>query len=190
MRRADDAFMREAVKPFNGSRDLASQAWAKEADRFFRSGNLDYAMRRYNQAWLLNDKNYQAYWGFGQVLMVQEKYDDAIKFYEKAKSLIDDEYQKPAFYTDLGLAYSWKARNLPTTEKARERYFFLANEYLQQSSILDRKYPVVWEAWAHSLYEERRYVEAWEKVKTAKEVGRVVQPKFLERLRTAMPEPK
>jgi len=34
-------------------------------------GNLDYAMRRYNQSWLLNPNNYQPYWGFGRILLQQ-----------------------------------------------------------------------------------------------------------------------
>lgn len=190
MKRGDEAFIREAVKPFNGSRELASKAWAKEADRFFRSGNLDYAMRRYNQAWLLDDKNYLSYWGFGQVMMVQEKYDDAIKFYEKARLLIDDNYQKPPLYTDLGLAYSFKATRIHGADDTRKQYFDVANQYFQQSSEFDRKYAVVWEAWANSLYEQQKYAEAWDKVKTAKELGRVIRPQFLERLRSAMPEPK
>jgi tetratricopeptide (TPR) repeat protein len=190
MKRGDEAFIREAVKPFNGSRELGSKAWAKEADRFFRNADLDYAMRRHNQAWLLDDKNYLSYWGFGQVMMVREQYDDAIRFYEKAKSLIDDDYQKPALYTDLGLAYSHKARGVPSNEKTREQYFDLANGHFQRSSVFNRKYPTVWEAWANSLYHERKYPEACQKVKTAKEVGQVVQPRFLERLRSAMEEPE
>lgn len=190
MKKADEAFIRDAVKLFNGSRELASRAWAKEADRFFRNGDLDYAMRRYNQAWLLDQKNYLPYWGFGQVMMVQEKYDDAIKFYEEAKLLIDENYKKPALYTDLGIAYSFKAMRIQGADDTRKRYFDAANHYFQQSSELDRKYPVVWEAWANSLYSQQRYAEAWEKVRTAKEMGRVLQPRFLERLRSVMPEPE
>jgi tetratricopeptide (TPR) repeat protein len=190
LKRADEAFIAAAVSAFNGNRELASNAWAKEADRFYRAGNLDYAMRRYNQAWLLNEKNYLPYWGFGQVMMVQEKYDDAIKFYEKARSLINDEYQKPALFTDLGLSYSFKARSVTADQKARGNYFRVANQYFEESSVLDEKYPIVWEAWANSLYHEKRYAEAWSKVKKAKEVGHAVQPKFLESLSGAMPAPK
>lgn len=190
MKRGDESFIREAIKPFNGSRELASKAWAMEADRLFRGGDLDFAMRRYNQAWLLDETNYLPYWGFGQVMMVIEKRDEAIKFYEKAKLLIDDDFQKPALYTDLGLAYSFKARSITSPEHDRQNYFKLANEYFQRSAELDRSYPVVWEAWANSLYHEHNYKEAWEKIKRARETGQKINQTFLNRLSAALPEPK
>lgn len=189
MKRGDEAFIREAIKPFNGNRQLASKAWAMEADRIFRRGDLDFAMRRYNQAWLLDEKNYLPYWGFGQVMMVIEKHAEAIKYYENAKLLIDDDFQKPALYTDLGLAYSFRAHVITTPENDRQKYFHVANEYFQRSTELDRLYPVVWEAWANSLYHERKYQEAWAKVKKAREVGHVIDQIFLNRLTAAMPEP-
>lgn len=190
LKKADENFIKEAVAGFNGSREEASKAWAKVANDFFNEGNLDYAVRRYNQSWLLNEKNYQPYWGFGQVMIVQGNVDEAIKFYEKAKTLINDEYQKPALYTDLGLAYSFKARSFTDNLQSRNSYFELANKYFEESAELDSTYPIVWEGWANSLYHEKKFAESWEKVKKADKMGNPVHPKFRESLSKEMPEPK
>jgi hypothetical protein len=45
-----------------GSAEKASQALAARAWREFQSQKLNVAMRRANEAWLLDDKNYRAYW--------------------------------------------------------------------------------------------------------------------------------
>lgn len=189
LKKADEDFINKSISGFNGSREKASKAWAKVANDFFNEGNLDYAMRRYNQSWLLNENNYQPYWGFGQVMIMQGDIDKAIKFYEKAKTLIDDEYQKPALYADLGLAYSHKARSLNDPNE-RSLYFSKASNYFMESAGLDSTYPIVWEGWANSLYHEKKFKEAWGKVKKADEMGHPVHPKFLESLRKEMPEPK
>ena len=40
---------------------------------------LDLAIDEFNRAWLLNPKNYQAFWGFGAVLSEQRKLAEAIE---------------------------------------------------------------------------------------------------------------
>src|SRR4029450_7180882 len=53
LKQADEDFVAKVVAGF-GSREKASEAWYTQADEFMRQGNLDLAMRRYNQSWLLN----------------------------------------------------------------------------------------------------------------------------------------
>ena len=189
LKRADEEFIRSTTAGFRGDRSLASKVWAQEAEKFLKQGNLDYAMRRYNQAWLLDEKNYLPYWGYGQVKMIRKENHDAIQFYEQANALIDDDYQKPALLTDLGLAYSHKARSVTHDEKTRRGYFQKANQHFSTATALDKKYPIAWQAWAESLYREQQYAEAWEKVGSARTIGVNIDPAFLNVLRRAMPEP-
>ncbi len=190
LKRSDEDFIREAVRLYGGSREAASRAWAQVANDIFETGRLDEAMRRYNQSWLLNENNYQPYWGFGQIMSKRGRIDEAIRFYEKAKQLIDDEYQKPALYDYLGVMYSRKARNIRNDKEAQARYFAIANQYFKASAELDKTYADVWEGWANSLYFEGNYAECWDKVKRADAAGRPVRQGFREALRKAMPEPQ
>lgn len=197
VKKANEDFIKEAIGPsgpFNGNRKEASKAWAAMANDFINKGDLDYAMRRYNQSWLLDENNYQPYWGFGQIIILQRQnaqdIDKAITFYEKAKALINDEYQKQALLGDLGIAYSRKARAISNDDEAQGKYFEMANKYFSESANMDRTYSVIYEGWANSLYHEKKYAEAWQKVKQAEAMGHPVNQKFKENLNRSMPEPK
>jgi tetratricopeptide (TPR) repeat protein len=178
LQKADEDFIEKASAGFGGSRETASKAWFAEGDRFLRELNLDYAMRRYNQSWLLNPNNYQPYWGFGRVMVQTDRFDEAIQYFETAKKLCDDSYQKVALLSDAGVAYSFAGN------------FQLANESFQASTALDPKYANAWLRWSQSLYREGKYAEAWSKVKHARSLGGKVPEAFLRDLTQKMPEPQ
>jgi tetratricopeptide (TPR) repeat protein len=188
---ADETFINQAVAGL-GSREVASKAWAAQADKFMAENNLDFAMRRYNQSWLLNPNNYQPYWGFGRVMLEWGKVDESIEHFEKAKLLIDDDYQKVAFLADMATAYSVKATRTPSDQATeRVKYFAEANKLYGESIAMDPKYANAWRSWARSLYFEGRYAEAWEKVNKAKTLGApAFPPAFLKALDEKLPEPK
>jgi tetratricopeptide (TPR) repeat protein len=191
LKRADEDFIKQASAGLGG-RENASKGWISAGDKFMREGNLDYAMRRYNQAWLLAPDSFQPFWGFGRVLIEWGKLDEAIKHLERANQLVDDPYQKLALLADTGTAYSLKANGTPigkSTERAR--WFALANQYYEESIRLDANYPNSWFGWARSLYFEGRYGEAWDKIKKTRTFGAsAVPPAFTKALEERMPEPK
>lgn len=189
LRRADDAFIKQASEG-PGGREKASVAWWVEGDRYMREGNLDYAMRRYNQSWLLNPNSFRAYWGFGRVLAQQKQLDESIKHLERANQLVDDEYQKVALLTDTAAIYAAKAADSSSGPEERTKYFLLANRYFAESTRLDPSYPNSWRRWAHSLHSEGRFAEAWQKVKIARTQGAQFSPQFIKALEEKMPEPK
>lgn len=190
-KRADEDFIKQATASFSGSRERASTALWREGEALISHGNLDFAMKRYNQSWLLNPNNYLPYWGFGRVMAQQEKPDEAIRYLEKSLQLIDDPYQKVALLSDIAMVYSQKAFYTPienATERAR--YFALANQNFEESIRMDATYPNSWRGWARSLYFEGRYAEAWGKVKKVRELNAPVPTSFIKNLEEKMPEPK
>jgi len=189
LKRADDEFIKKASEGLGG-REKAGVAWWMQGERFMREGNRDYAMRRYNQSWLLNPNSFRPYWGFGRVLSERGKLDESIKYLEKANQLVDDEYQKVALLADTGSVYSMKANSSANDSKERERYFSLANRYLEESTKLDPTFPNSWFFWARSLYFEGRFAEAWQKVKAARSRGAQISPQFLKALEEKMSEPR
>lgn len=191
LKRADEDFIKQVSEGF-GSREKASQAWASQGDKFFSEGNLDFAMRRYNQSWLLNPNNYRSYWGFGRVMLEQGKIGEAIQHLEKSKQLCDDQFQKAALLTDLGSAYTAQAASAPNAGGPDQaRLFSLANKNFAESTSLDATYGNSWRRWAMSLYEQGNYADAWEKVKQSrKQNARPLPPQFIRALEQKMPEPK
>src|SRR5688572_21838395 len=128
LKKADEDFIKEAVAGL-GTREVASKAWHAQGEEYMQKRNLDFAMRRYNQSWLLNPNNYQPYWGFGRVMLESGKFEEAIQHLEKARELVDDPHQKTAVLVDLGTAYSVRAETVAKSNTSEgARLFALANQ--------------------------------------------------------------
>lgn len=168
LKKADEDFIKDVSKKIP-DRTEASRIWHAQAEAFMEQGNLDYAMRRYNQAWLLDPNNYQPYWGFARVSLALGNPDEAIEQIEKAKELVDDSFQEVALLADAGTVYAAKALSASETEKAN--YFSLANKNFESSIALDQSYADSWRRWAYSLYEQGRYSDAAKAVEKAKQLG-------------------
>jgi len=174
------------------ARQAASSAFVTQGWTAVRSGQLDVAMQRFNQGWLLNPKNYAAFWGFGAVLSQRGKLAEALEHLETARQLIDDPTQRAALLCDLGAVHSEYATRLPAERQLeRAQLFVLANSRFTESLENDPKFAPSWREWAISLYDQERYSEAWVKVKQARENrAEPFPPDFLKKLSAKMPEPK
>ena len=191
LKHADEAFIRDTTLRY-GSRQAASNALATQGWAAVRAKQGDVAMQRFNQAWLMNPKNYSVYWGFGAVLSDRGKLADAIEQLESARELIDDSNQRVALLCDLGTLHSEYAARLPADRQLdRAHHFVVANNRFTESLELNPKYAPSWREWAMSLYDQERYTEAWVKVKQARELqAEPFPPEFLKKLTAKAPEPK
>lgn len=190
LKKSDEAFIRDSTLRFGtrqaGSNTLASQGWAA-----VRAGQDDVAMRRFNQAWLLNPKNYSVFWGFGAVLSAKGKLSEALEYLETARELVNDPKQRVALLCDLGAVHSAYAARLPADRQLeRAQQFVLANNRFTESLENDPTFAQSWREWAMSLYDQERYSEAWIRVKKARELNaEPFPPEFLKKLTAKMPEP-
>jgi tetratricopeptide (TPR) repeat protein len=186
LKKADEDFIAKVTATIPDRRE-ASKMWWTQAEKFMAQGDIDYAMRRYNQSWLLDPGNYQPYWGFARVTLEQGKTAEAIDFLSRAKELVDDPYQQVALLADTGAAYTAMAET--ATGKQEENYFALANENFTASTKIDPNYANSWRRWAFSLYEQGNYSEAWAKVKRARELNaRPFPDSFITALSKQQPE--
>jgi tetratricopeptide (TPR) repeat protein len=190
LKKADEDFIKKASEGFGGN-EAASKAWYVQAEKFLANGDIDLAMRRYNQSWLLNPNNYQPYWGFGRVMVQRGKISEAIQYLEKSKELVDDQFQKVALLSDLGSTYSRQAeQTVSEHSQDKEKLFSLANQNFSESTILDPKYGNNWRRWAMTLYEQNNFTSAWEKVKQARiHNAKPFPTAFIQALEQKLPEP-
>lgn len=190
-KQADETFIRDNALRYK-TRQAASNAFAAQGWTAIRSKQLDAAMLRFNHAWLLNPKNYSAFWGFGAVLTERGRLLDAIEQLESARELIDDPAQRPALLADLGNVHSEYAARLGNDKQLeRAHHFVIANSRFTESLENDPKFASGWREWAMSLYDQERYSEAWVKAKRARELRAEPFPaEFLKKLSAKMPEPK
>jgi tetratricopeptide (TPR) repeat protein len=190
-KQADEAFIRDNTLRYK-TRQAASSAFATQGWTAVRAKQLDAAMSRFNQAWLLNPKNYSAFWGFGAILSERGRLLEAIEYLESARELIDDPTQRPALLADLGNVYSEYASRLGSDKQLeRAHQFVMANSRFTECLENDPKFASGWREWAISLYDQERYSEAWVKAKRARELNaEPFPPEFLKKLSAKMPEPK
>jgi tetratricopeptide (TPR) repeat protein len=191
LKNADEDFVRTSVAKY-GSRTSASKAFAAQGWKLVRNNQRELALQDFIRAWQLNEKNYQAFWGFGAILSEQGKIKEAVEQLEIARELNDDSSQRVQLLTDLGLLHSEYATRMPPADQlGRAHRFVLANNRFAESIEIDQNNAASWRAWAISLYAQERYSEAWIKAKRALDLKAEPFPSgFLERLRNKMPQPE
>ncbi|MDD2776230.1 MAG: hypothetical protein PHU06_09760 [Gallionella sp.] len=169
----------------------ASKALAGVAFQYYWRGDLLTAMRRFNQAWLLNPENYQIFWGFGLLLVKQDRFAEGLGHYETALNLIDDPKNKPYLLNDIALAYS--RQGVYETDSAKvQTSFAKSNALLEEAAKLDPENGRTYTNWALSLLREGNYTRSWEmlkKARTLKDCGCAATQELVEKgLFLKMPE--
>ncbi len=76
----DEDFRQDCLKQF-GSIDSSVNVQIDHAWRYFYNNELTTAMKRFNQAWLLNPEFPDSYFGFASLLEMQGKAKEAERFY-------------------------------------------------------------------------------------------------------------
>lgn len=101
---ADDKLIAEYVAQ-EGSRQKASEKLVLLGFNYLYKDDIKTAMYRFNQAWLLNPENENAFWGFGAIYLsfsdiekAVAQYDEGLKMNPKSTNLL----------TDKGTAYMYK----------------------------------------------------------------------------------
>jgi len=186
LKKLDDEFITTVVKS-SGTRERASKAFAYYGWNAFKKGDLETAMRRFNQSWLLNRDSYLPYWGFGAILNSQKKTSEAIVYFEKALMLIDESGEKARLLNDTARAYTLQGTKALNSMKAKP-LFDKANRLHVESEKLDPQYGSNYRTWGISLYLEGRYQMAWEKIKKGRALrAQPLPPKMIKMLNEEMP---
>ncbi|HSR88426.1 MAG TPA: hypothetical protein VLL07_05690 [Pontiella sp.] len=191
LKKADEEFIKAVTA--NVSREEASDYYAAKGWEFGRKGDYDTAMKRFNQAWLLNPDSYKPYWGFGILLKQQANLPEAVTHFEKALSLMDkEEGTKPGLLietaqTHMFLGVMTRTNSADKTES--DGHFSRANELFSEAITLRPQHAQAYDRWANSLYWQGDYEKAWKMVEKARSLGHDFKPEFIDSLSRKMPEP-
>ncbi|HPI91893.1 MAG TPA: hypothetical protein PK350_02095 [Deltaproteobacteria bacterium] len=185
---ADQDYINTMVKAC-GSRERGAQEAAKRGWQAVYSGDLSTAMKRFNQAWLLDDKNAGAYWGFGVVLSMRGQEEQGMSMLKKAYDLAPDNARLIA---DLAHGYSLQGRDYLIREnKQDDALLRKADELFTKASKLEPTYGLLYANWAVAKYYHRDYKGAWKKVQRVRELGaeRSLDPVIMRSLSKKMADP-
>lgn len=187
LKEGDEQFIAGVTREF-GTREKASAEFVETGFQYFRSNDLANAMRRFNQSWLLNPDNPEAYVGFASVISAQGKACEATRLMEKALALNPPEVQ--GIYPDAGSMFALcgaSDKSLSPTEKLnvlrRSEEIFAIAEQVEPNKAY------VYDQWATAYFWRGQLAEAWTMVKKQRAAGGVPDEEFLQLLRSEMPEP-
>jgi tetratricopeptide (TPR) repeat protein len=187
LRAADDQLIAQATQAY-GSPARASQAWVEQGYRFYQADRLDMAMRRFNQAWLLNSKNPEVYAGFAAVLHDQRKFCEAMGMMDRALSLDPPPFQ--GIYADAGrIAARCAAEDKTLPPEARVAATLRSDAWYRKGEEVEPDKGYLYASWATAFYRRGQYADAWSMIFKARDAGGTPSPEFVEMLRVKMPEP-
>lgn len=142
---------------------------------YFQKGDMDTALKRFNQALILDPDFAPGYFGIAYVYSVQNKLDLAIKNYQKS---IEKDPTHSDSYSNLGLALLY-------SDKPEEALLMLKRAVEINPKNGDAQVNI-------GLYYFRvgDYSAAWKHIHLAQENNAAVKPEFLRDLKGKMSEPK
>lgn len=181
---ADEKFISAIDEDYHGDRNKASMDMAARGWQYLREGNLSDAMRRFNQAWLLNNNNGAALWGMAAIQASKGKFDDSLKLFAEAERFAGGEINFSIDYAKaVGMAGA-KRHDDALLKDAFDRFEGVYQRAPENVLNLQN--------WAITLFSSKRYSEAWEKVKLAEATPNkgALDPGFLTSLRSRMPRPQ
>lgn len=164
----DEKFINE-VSRIAGDRKKAAAEFTKKGWDAIAKGNQTDAIKRFNQAHLLDSKEYQVYWGLGIASGMNGKPEEAIKLFEKGYQLNQKDSR---FVSDFGFAYVNSALALDklNKEKAFQKLDAAQAKY-HESLKIDPKQSLSYSRLAVLDYYRGDFKTAWKNINLSKQNG-------------------
>ncbi len=164
---------------FKDMKDAAAYYVSRGWD-FFRNGDYTTAIRRFNQAWLLDETNADVYWGFADWYGVKNEYEKSVEMFEKSLSLNPD---NPEVMSDLSVTYNNMACDF-SNNRQYDRYIEYAKKSAENSAkaLKIKETGTLWHNYAVSLYYLGKYNDALAAINRAKELGHSIPPEVEEEI--------
>lgn len=181
---ADAKFLAGIDESYKGDRRKAAETAASRGWQFLRQGDKSDAVRRFNQAWLIDNTNSYALWGMAVVQAEADDITASIKLFTEAEKSLNGELDFAIDYAKtLGIAGA-QAKNNAQLQDALSRFARLHVKALQHTLNLQN--------WAVTLFYSGNYSAACKKIQLAETTPRraEVDPNFVAALQSKMLRPK
>jgi tetratricopeptide (TPR) repeat protein len=152
-----------------------SKSAAKLGWKYYYSGDFDTAIKRFNQAWMLDRENADAFYGFGLILGQRAREEEteknlleSIKFLEKANSLSP---QNVRIMVDFAFSHTLLGNYLLIKKKSAKDEFKKARFLFFQAEKIEPKYPLIYLNWSVLEFYDGNYFLAKRFLDHAKKLG-------------------
>jgi tetratricopeptide (TPR) repeat protein len=182
-RASDQKFLASVDGLYKGNRKKAAEDVATKGWQLLREGNLSDAMRRFNQAWLLDNANGNALWGMAAIQSSNGELAQSLKLFSEAERTVGGNVD---FSVDYAKALGTAGAQRKDDALLRDAFARFAHVYKgSPNNVLNLQ------NWAITLFYVGNYAEAWKKVKVAEAApGHAsLDSKFVAALQAKMPRP-
>lgn len=166
------------------SKDAAQTGW-----RYFYQGDYDTAIKRFNQAWMFDRENAEAYWGFGLIMGQRASQEEpknnlkeSIRFLEMA---VSKDAENGKIIGDLAFSHTllgYFYRSQMKSESKAIEHFETAGPLFEKAFSLAPEYPPIIANWAFFYFYTGDIDLARSKVTEAEKLGYRFSPDFLRAL--------
>lgn len=151
---------------------------------YLMKGDVDTAIKRFNQSWMFNHNNVKALWGFGiitlhraNILGEEPLYNlkESVKYLEMAKSIGPHELR---IIVDLSLSYIFLGNELKKNQEEYLQYFDMAEKSLENAQAIKEDYPMIYANFSVLEFYRGNYSKSKKYLDKAKLLGFKMDPSF------------
>ena len=148
------------IKPdIKHSAEAAKLGW-----NYFYKGDPDTAIKRFNQAWMLDHNNVDALWGFGVVMGSRATQEEPLSNINESirclKLAIDLAPKNGKILADLAYSYTFLGSYLKDKGDQPTEAYNKAEKLFKDASTLEPTYPLIYSNWSVLELERGNYSEA------------------------------
>jgi len=160
-RAADKKFLRTMQKMTKGNMDIAVQDALKKGWQFLEKNNPDMAIKRFNQAWLIEPDNPNIHWGFAiatnqqqvPIAIVERHFSSVETYFTKPVNRLkkpNHDMRNAALYADIGrtlegrtkykraIVYFKKALSLDPNNRNAHVGMWMASKALGDDTVAEK----------------------------------------------------
>ncbi len=180
---ADAAFIAKIDDRFQGDRQKAAREVSSRGWQLLREGHGPEAMRRFNQAWLIDPADGNALWGMAAVQADLGNFDSSLQLFAEAEAFVGDDITFQADHARAIAIAGASRSNSALLDEAFNRFARIHRQAPEHMLNLQN--------WAITLFYVGDYAAAWEKVKLAEATPRAaeIDADFLQALESKMARP-
>ncbi|MEO0452945.1 MAG: hypothetical protein AAFY98_02250 [Verrucomicrobiota bacterium] len=163
------------------SKDVAKRGW-----KAYYEGDLDTAIKRFNQAWMFDRENPEVYWGFGLLMGQRASQEEPKANLEQSirflKMAVDRDKENGRILGDLAFSYTLLGHYLESNEESGKESFEKARGLFPAAFELVPKYPPIVANWSVFYFYTQDYKAAKKKADEATKMGYRLSPEYLKDL--------
>ena len=183
-RAADRQFVESMDRAFNGDRKKAANAVAARGWQQLQAGRAAEALKRFNQAWMLDSRCGYALWGMGAVQVRAGKAAEGLRLLAEAEALLPDDIDLQADYAKALSEAGMALKDRQIADAAFSRFAKVHRRNPNHTMNLQN--------WSIAHFMRGEYAKAWEKIKLAEATprGGEVDKRYLGDLQQKMARPR